>query len=486
MTECPDAADATRTGAARRHGGALYLAQNRRGLLFGILVAGACIAIAVLTERLPLAVLSLLVVSVMVALWQLHPRLGLIALWVTWLVIPGVRRVIDVVLPAGELDPLAVVPFVATATLGTLEVLRRPLPRSATRILAMAFAGLLLGMPLGVKAPTALTFGFLAYGAAIGAFALGYAERRRTRGEDSFETTLMVMMGPLALYGLSQYMFGLSVWDSRWMAGTGLISLGAPGDVGHYRVWSLLNSPATFAGVLAVALIFVIARRRAGALIVVASMLALAALALTYVRSALPPLAIGIIAIGFISRGRAAPRLLTVVAVMVVATLALGATTHAGSLVVDRISTFGSLNEDVSADARNSTLTALIPVILAAPMGHGVGSAGEPAKLASGEGFAVTDSGYLSVAYQLGPVGFALFVLAFVRAAAALMRARVRDPVLQERKEILAAGIVVLLVLAASADAFYGVLGAMLWYLLGQGVAIADAAREEASIGTDR
>src|SRR5829696_4115007 len=241
----------------------------RRPALFGAAVAGACLMTAALTQRLPLVVMALLVVVTMTALWQLHPRLGLVALWATWLLIPGLRRIITVFMQGTELDPLAVVPFVATATIAVLEMVERPLPSRAGRIMATAFAGIAIGMPLGAKLPTALTFGLLAYGGAIFAFAIGYCEAMRSRGDSTLERTLQVLLPVLTVYGILQYTAGLNGWDARWVAESGLVSLAAPGDVGHYRIFSTLNSPGTFASVLTVALILMIARRRMGPVTIV-------------------------------------------------------------------------------------------------------------------------------------------------------------------------------------------------------------------------
>ena len=164
--------------------------------------------------------------------------------------------------------------------------------------------------------------------------------------------------------------------------------------------------------------------------------------------------------------------------IIVLGTLALGATTRVGGLVVERVSTLGSLSEDNSANARQQTFGEALPVALLAPIGHGVGSAGEPAKLSQKEAFsAAVDNGYLGLLYQVGPFGFALVLTAIGTVVVGLVRSRPRTDELRRRRELNLAVVALLLLLAAATDLFYGALGALLWFYLGQSLAVAELAR---------
>jgi hypothetical protein len=276
------------------------------------------------------------------------------------------------------------------------------------------------------------------------------------------------LLAPLAIYGVAQYLFPLTSWDANWVRESGLTSIAVPGDVNHVRVFSTLNSPATFGAILAIGVVSILARDRVKPGAMIAMALALVALALTYVRMAIPALVLGLLVYAAASRWRAAPRLAGFAAVAVAATLALGATTQAGALVLKRVSTLGSLSADTSATERQTTLWEVLPQAALAPIGHGVGTAGEPSKLADKEGFnAAVDNGYLGLLYQLGPFGFGLVVI----------RARPPTPALQRRKQLDLAIVATLFVLAAATDVFYGVLGALLWFYLGHGMSTADLGR---------
>jgi hypothetical protein len=452
---------------------------------FRLFAALACLGTAGLTVVSVETALAVLIVLLVLGLWALRPGLGIAALWLTWLLIPGVRRVLDTVLVTGEYDPLSIVPFAATAAVAGLELLARPLPSRPERIMLLALSGLAVGIAAGVAHPTALTFALLAYGAGILAFAIGYREGTRAHGADTASRALLALLAPLALYAIAQYLLPLSVWDEQWVRESDLTSIAAPGDVGHVRVFSTLNSPATFGGVLAVGLVVAMARDRLSPGVAAAIACALVALALTYVRMALPALAAGLLVYAAASRWRAAPRLAAFALIVVVATLALGASTRVGGVVIERVSTLGSLSADQSANERQQTFGEALPEALLAPLGHGIGSAGEPSKLAQPEQAfkAAVDNGYLGLLYQVGPVGFALVLMAIGGAVASLVRSQPRTEALRKRRQLNLAVVTTLLVLAAATDVFYGILGVLLWFYLGHGLAVAEAASAPNGVG---
>jgi hypothetical protein len=137
-----------------------------------------------------------------------------------------------------------------------------------------------------------------------------------------------------------------------------------------------------------------------------------------------------------------------------------------GKAIVGRASTFGDLNQDLSAQQRVATPLALVPEAVTQPFGHGIGSAGEASRLGPSSALRNTDNGYLSLLYQAGPLGF---VLVMGAALVALMRAvgNLSRYGSEPLDVLVIAMLGFLLIGMIGGDLFYGVTGMIFWYLLG-------------------
>jgi O-antigen ligase len=136
--------------------------------------------------------------------------------------------------------------------------------------------------------------------------------------------------------------------------------------------------------------------------------------------------------------------------------------------VVSRFSTIGQGTKEPSAEARKTGFEQLFPVAVSAPLGHGLGSAGEATRLHGETDLRAVDNGYLSLLYQVGPVGFALVMIAIgIIARAAWNGARARGPG-QELRLLLFAMLAYLLTMMTSGDVLYGPSGVILWFIGGQ------------------
>ncbi len=460
---------------------------DRQGLLFaaGWLAASACVgAVTVFSIQGACALVLLLGV---VALWSQWRAAGVAAVWVLWLVLPGVRRILVLVNPSAETDPLSLVPFVATGAVALLELTRADLSLRAKRVLGLAVVGFGLGLPAAVSNPAAGLFAAAAYGSALAAFVIGYSERGDAIGGFTLRRVLLVAGPVLAVYGILQYFLPLSAWDAFWVESVDFGAIDAPTAADHIRVFASLNAPQPLATVLAVALLFLIARRKVSpGMLLSASVVALA-LALTYARSALVALAAGLIALGLATRGRAMPRVLGIVAACVAAVVLLSPVSPTANALLERATSFGSLGEDESTEIRSERVTEVMPVAMTTPLGHGLGSTGEPAKLGGGSGassarFLGVDNAYLSVAWQTGPLGFVLIIGALLWALAVAVRTSVAEQGGLRLKVLLVSSLALLLVYAAGHDIFYGVSGAIFWYLIGKAVRLADRRAPEGTV----
>lgn len=441
------------------------------GAILGGTVLGACIAVS---PQLGFAVALVLVV---VLLFVASPATGLLALWAVWLLTPGLRRVLGLLEPSAAADPLSAAPFVATAALAVVQIARTRLDAGTRRVLLLALAGLVVGVPAGAAAgPAAMLYGLVAYGAAVLAFVLGRSEAAASLHDLSLRRALAVAVPVLAVYAIAQYFVPLAAWDSQWLATVDFTSIGAP-EEGRVRVFSTLNAPGTLAAVLGVALLCVLASDRLSGGTLAGAALALVALGLTYVRGAWIAFAVAALVIAVLARTRA-PRLLLGAGVLLVgAALVIGPATPTTAAFSERLESFGTLGTDTSATERVATPSQLLPEALGRPLGHGLGTAGEATRLGPASELVAPDNGYLSLLYQLGPAGLLLVLAAaaipLIAIARRVLAGRARDP---ESVLLLASGVFLLLLLSTG-DVFYGVTGVIFWFLLGRALTVSQAVR---------
>lgn len=428
-----------------------------------IAVVGGAFAVRSLQAATALALFVLLI-----AVYGQSRRAGLMGLWTLWLLAPALRRVLALAGEAPAADPLALLPFVATGALALIELRRSTMSRPARTTLVFAALGFLIGAPMGLLAdPTAFTFGLLAYLSGLFAFALGWGDGREGK-QLTLTQVLVVALPPLALYGVLQYFFPLPVWDSGWIETADLASIGSPQE-GHIRVFSTLNSPGTFGLVLAIGILLSLGVRRRAAAATTA--LAVVALALTFVRSAWLSLALGVLVFAAAARGRAAGKIVGVIAVCLIALIVVGGSNPTTKAFTERVTSLGELSKDDSAQDRLAFSSQLLPTAVSQPLGAGVGQAGLSVRLdegSSSDSVESTDNGYLALVYQLGLVGFLLVTGAMIRSVIAAIRALGSERWLspQAGAAVLAA-LVALVVSQAAGDVLYGITGAIFWYLAG-------------------
>ena len=449
------------------HPGGGHIRRGELGAALAIAalaLAGGAAAVASAQTAVALALLVLLI--------AVHGRsrtVGMMMLWTYWLGVPALRRALDLVVDAPSADPLSLLPIVGTAALALLELRSAQLTPAAVRLIAAAAAGLVLGVPMGLLAdPLAFAFGAAAYGAGLLAFVLGWVEARDTR-EPTLGRTLMVAGVPLALYGITQYFMPLTSWDQNWVDSADLGSIGAPQE-GHIRVFSTLNSPGTAAAVFALAILFALALRARPLTRAVALIPLPVALGLTFVRSIWLSLVIGLLVYAAAARGKAAGRVVGVVAVVLVAVVVVGGSHPTTRAFTERVTSLGDPSSDVSAQERLQFTNELLPTALQQPLGAGLGQAGLALRLqeeSDSDLLTATDNGYLALLYQVGPAGFLLVMAAIAACVAAAARTVRRSQGDRSQHAVILAALVMLLVAQASGDILFGITGAVFWYLAG-------------------
>jgi len=447
---------------------------SRSNVASAPLVALAALLAGAMAVRMPqLAVCGTLLV-LLFAIRVESRSAGLATLWAYWLLMPALRRILDQAAPAPSADPLSLLPFVATALLALMELRENRLSRKGRTILGLGTAGFLIGVPIGLTVdPAASIFAATAYVAGLSAFVIGWGDEVRPQSGSTLEDALKTALVPLALYGIAQYFFPLTSWDQNWVTSTDLGSIMAPQE-GHIRVFSTLNSPFTFAIVLAVGIMFgVAARRRLGTSILVMLPL-IVALALTFVRSAWLSLVVGLIVYAAAAKGRQAGKTVAIILVCIAGVVVVGSSNPTTKAFTDRLTSLGDPNSDLSAKERLETTNRLLPQSVKQPLGAGLGQAGLAAGLnESGEsGVVDVDDGYLALLYQAGLFAFLLVMFAVFSSVRAAIGAVGRAPPDQRPYRAVILGILVMLLIAeASADVLFGLPGVIFWYLAGLSVA---------------
>lgn len=468
-----------RPGVARLRPGA------RHGdLWFGLLAGGAgALVLGWALSLSPQAACAFVLVVVVVALYQYDRRWGLAALFALWFVAPGIRRLFGLATGYVNNDPLSLAPFVATGALAAVELLRFRVPSRIRTVMVLAAAGFAVGLPIGVlTSPKAAVYAFVTYLAGISGAVFGLADELSGRGS-TLRRVLLFGLPVIAVYAILQRLLPLPHWDQAWLDATGFSSIGAD-DEGHPRVFASLNSPGALAPLLGMSLLCYLTVKRARPITLVGAALIAIALSLTFVRSAWAALVVAGVAHVIASRGQSARIVLGSAAVIVAATLALAPVSTTAHDVLERFTSILD-REDTSATERRTTFSETFPLAAQAPLGHGLGSAGQSSKLTTGgdPSERAADNGYLGLMYQVGPIGFLLVMAAIVLILrAAWNGARARAPG-QDVRLLLFAMLVYLLVVLAGGDEFYGSHGVIFWFIGGAVLAYDYRRRATSSAG---
>jgi O-antigen ligase len=437
------------------------------GDLLWLVAAGAAALVLGWTMTISLqAACALALVVVVIAFHQYDRRWGIAALFALWFVAPAIRRLLGLITGYVENDPLSLAPFLATAAVAGLELLRVHVPTRVRRILLLAAAGFVVGLPIGLaNGPESAIYAFVAYLAGVSGAVLGLTEGQP--GRDSIlRRVLLLAVPPIAAYAVLQRVLPLSPWDRAWVDATELTSVGAL-EGGEIRVFASLNHPGALAPLLALSLLCYLTIQRARATTIVGVALVAVALSLTMVRGAWVALIVAGLAHVIASHGRSARVVFGAAAVIAATTLALSPVSPAAQDVVARFESIFD-RRDTSASERSATFSRTLPDAAAAPLGHGLGSAGEATKLSGDSGLRAPDNGYLGLIFQVGPIGFLLVMAAAgYIILAAWKGARARAPG-QEIRLLFFAMLVCILVLLYSGDALYGGLGVIFWFIAGQ------------------
>jgi hypothetical protein len=455
---------------------------SRADLAWALAAGGAAALVvgAALQVSIQAAFAIVLVVGV-IALYEHDRAYGVAAMFVFWLIAPFLRRVVALLTGPVENDPLSLAPYVAVGAIAALEFTRVHVPQNIRRLVMLAAGGFAIGLPLGfTSGPGSAAFAFGAYVAGVGAAVLAFREGPLAR-DSTLRRVLLYAMPVIAAYAICQRYLPRTPWDDYWLQNVDFLSIGGATD-DTLRVFGTVNSPGTLGGLLGLTLLCYLTVHNHRGWAISSAAIVVAALSLTSVRSSWYALVAAGLAHIVASRGQSARVILGSVGAVVLVAIALSPVNQAAKDTTHRFETIAHLSSDRSATDRTTTFRTLFPKAVRAPLGHGLGSAGESTKLKGQSDLRAPDNGYLSLMYQVGPVGFTLVMIALgIMFVSAWNGARARGPG-QDLRLLLFAMLVYILMLTTSGDAFYGVTGAILWFIGGQVLAYSWRTRSVAAL----
>lgn len=426
-------------------------------------------------SALRLLSLSYMGVSTVVAAWLYisSPTLYLGFVWWLWFLSPFVRRIIDYHLgfytpPSAAFSMLA--PYAATLViLIDLPRFGRVLSRRIGVPILICFAAILYGYLVGMTkvAPFRATTVMLDWICPLlMAFFVLVRWRQYPALRSVFRTTFMWGVAILGTYGIYQF-FMAPPWDTLWMAGSGMTSVGKP-EPFEIRVFSTLNSPGPFAMVLMSGLVLLFDGK--GLIGRLAPIPGYLAFLLSLVRGAwggwVLALSFSLLRMKNASRGR----VIAILALVAVVTVPLIMSGEIGDQAGERMETFSNLEEDGSLQARQRMYSTVGVELLFNPIGQGLGAR-------------TFDSDFVTILFQLGLIGG----LVYLGGLLMMLIPVLRDTPSSDRFAVLVSGIALsYFALMLMGPQVVGIKGCVFWSCMALAVAsrryyAEHAAQDEAS-----
>lgn len=417
------------------------LGDDRQARWAAVVVLGVLLAcyVGVQTPLRPLVPLALpLVLALVAGLSVRRWPAGCLALIVgLWLTVAEARRISDWGNFYQPNSVWLICPALASViALAACAGRRVKLPRSlVVRSLFAAYAlSISLAFAVGVVRnglSGALAGAFVWGGPLLFAVLVIALGAGRTTYEALVKNIFLPWLLVAGVYGIYQY-YVLPEWDAAWMnnVNPALTSIGFA-EPQEFRVYSISNAPGVFSAVVAALVLACspfIARRPWTVVLLLPS---LVGLALSLVRASWIVLVL-VLALAL------ALRLLRVRSIVFFLALGLAGISlippETMAVVSERFDTLGEGAQDDSLSARISFHQEALPIILADPVGGGLGSSGSANRYsgqsAPGVGFANRenfDGGFLEVFFTVGAVmGAPLLSLMLLRVIELLWRPRAR------------------------------------------------------------
>jgi putative inorganic carbon (HCO3(-)) transporter len=392
-----------------------------------------------------------------------------------WAFLPEVRRLFDW-LTGGytSISLLSIAPLLVSMLM-LIPIIRKlhelPKPIQTTMLWFAITCG--YGLSIGfVKNGVASLFDLAGYIIPLLIIPYIYTSNLGQKERDRWLSAYANIAVIVASYGLIQYLVA-PPWDVFWMNHVEMNSIGRPEPL-SIRVFSTLNSPGPAGLFLSGALApMLLERRWRGFLGWLGVALVALCLALTMVRASWITLVIILVTYMLTNNSRHKLRsILSLLAFGTVMYVVLSRLPGAEA-IMGRFQSLGSGSEDQSFNERLAFSMNLIPTLLHNPLGSGLGSIGVGTKLENGGAlgtFGDFDNGFWAIFLTFG-IGFGLFFFrgVWLVAKRAIVAMKSKSVPMYGPRLTLAVltGAIVSLIFS---NAFTGLNGVILWFLVGAGL----------------
>lgn len=395
-------------------------------------------------------------------------------LW-TWFLTPLLRRIIDWRFGFEDQNLVLLAPFLVTAVAG-ITILRE-----GRRARGMEFtpyllcgAGILYGFCVGIirwklHATVALSLGGVVYGLFLWLAPLVFGlhlhlhwkdyEAQKAAILNSFKWGVLV----LGVYGIYQYVRP-PAWDCAWLEGIPdgweSSSFGQPFPF-EIRVWSTMNSPGVFAGMMLPGLILLnITKTRIKPIIAAAGY---GAFLLSLVRTGWLAWIMAMLLLAIVQRSAMLKKFILIVLLLPVCLVPVLLIPQFRQTIEDRATTLTDLSHDGSMNDRKMLYKVVAAQLLDEPAGVG---------LVNGSTFSVDgmplDSGIIQTVLMLGFIGTAFYAMGILLSVADMIRRRSwREGRPDEFANALRVLFVVMLLELVGSNIFVNFFGCILWVSYG-------------------
>lgn len=353
-----------------------------------------------------------------------HPKLYINFTFLLYLLTPLVRRLADLGSQYHDPSPILSAPLLASLVcIVALPAVLSRLPRTALlgmRPFGLALLGVLYGIGIGLlkSSPIDLIRPGLEWTGPIAFAAYCAAQAVEHDVLSWLEKLSIASIVVLNLYGLVQFLNPLP-WDVFWLRsfnqGHFQASFGRPEPM-QIRLFSMLNSPQTYAAMIALTMpLLLTLRSKVWSLVAVP--LSMLCLALTQSRSQFFTVALAMPMLLLAARSKGLLRVGLLSGIVLVA-LSVGAvSSDMLNKVTDRLDSFSNLSNDESAVSRRLGMALAIKMVITEPFGQGLGftegRAYERTDLVSHYGIDSHDFGVVEVGLCFGYLGGSLYLGAF-------------------------------------------------------------------------